>query len=309
VTVCIRRAPLRGALLLGAAVLLLGCQPAPSRPGTVTGPDEKSGRDGVPAQDQDGGRLRPLRADARGTLKGRVVLEGDRPDLKEATLKVRQMIDADSDRAHCGKGDTTPQQWKISSDGGVANAVVWLRPPEGSFFPMAGADLDPKTRTWRPEVVIDQPVCGFEPHVVVLFPSFRDPDSPHKQKKTGQVFRVTNSSPLAHNVAWSGLAYGLVVPQGKVVEIEVEPARLPTFISCSIHRWMSAYAWAFDHPYAAVTDSEGNYEIKNVPLGVEVGLMAWHAERGWLAGGKNGEKIKLADRTTVRDFKVKVKAD
>ena len=29
---------------------------------------------------------------------------------------------------------------------------------------------------------------------------------------------------------------------------------------------MKAYVWVFDHPYFAVTDDDGNFEIKNAPV-------------------------------------------
>ena len=43
---------------------------------------------------------------------------------------------------------------------------------------------------------------------------------------------------------------------------------------------LSAVVWAKDHPYAAVTDNKGNFEIKSVPTGVELGIIAWHEAKG-----------------------------
>jgi hypothetical protein len=71
---------------------------------------------------------------------------------------------------------------------------------------------------------------------------------------------------------------------------------------------MQAYVWAFDHPYAAVTDREGNYVIKNVPAGAGLRVQAWHEEAGWLArGGEKGDPVGIrAGETTERSFTVKV---
>ena len=33
----------------------------------------------------------------------------------------------------------------------------------------------------------------------------------------------------------------------------------------------------FNHPYFAVTDKDGNFEIKNVPIDEEITVYVWHA--------------------------------
>jgi hypothetical protein len=38
-------------------------------------------------------------------------------------------------------------------------------------------------------------------------------------------------------------------------------------VFCDIHSHMSAYILVFSHPYFAVTDVDGSYEIPNVPAG------------------------------------------
>ncbi|MCK5427471.1 MAG: carboxypeptidase regulatory-like domain-containing protein, partial [Thermodesulfovibrionia bacterium] len=39
--------------------------------------------------------------------------------------------------------------------------------------------------------------------------------------------------------------------------------------------WIRGYIFIFDHPYAAVTDEKGIFEIDNLPPG-EYLLKAWH---------------------------------
>ena len=41
----------------------------------------------------------------------------------------------------------------------------------------------------------------------------------------------------------------------------------PFYIKCDVHPWMKTWVLVSDHPYYAVTDSNGDYEIKNVPAG------------------------------------------
>ena len=40
------------------------------------------------------------------------------------------------------------------------------------------------------------------------------------------------------------------------------PYHLPVSVSCSIHPWMKARVFCFAHPYFAITDENGNFEIK-----------------------------------------------
>ncbi len=61
----------------------------------------------------------------------------------------------------------------------------------------------------------------------------------------------------------------------------------PITLKCKIHGWMSAYLWCFDHPYAAVTDKDGNFKIENVPTttppsSAKLHIVAWHMQIGQL---------------------------
>ena len=38
-------------------------------------------------------------------------------------------------------------------------------------------------------------------------------------------------------------------------------------MKCDIHSWMKSYQLILDHPYAAVTDENGAFEIPNLPAG------------------------------------------
>jgi hypothetical protein len=58
--------------------------------------------------------------------------------------------------------------------------------------------------------------------------------------------------------------------------------RLPIKLDCNIHFWMTANVGVFNHPYFAVTDAAGNFEIKDAPEG-PCRLMMWH-DTGWVGG-------------------------
>jgi hypothetical protein len=50
-------------------------------------------------------------------------------------------------------------------------------------------------------------------------------------------------------------------------------------IVCEVHPWMSAYIHVTEHPYHAVTDIYGEYEIRDVPPG-SYRLKVWHESLG-----------------------------
>jgi hypothetical protein len=50
-------------------------------------------------------------------------------------------------------------------------------------------------------------------------------------------------------------------------------------LGCDLHRWMTAYAGVVNHPYFAVTDAAGLFEIKNVPPGTYT-IDAWQERFG-----------------------------
>lgn len=248
-----------------------------------------------------------------GTVKGRATLDGEKPNLQAENQKVMDLMTAHKDKDTCLKGteaEKGQQKWMISDSGGVANVVVWLRPPDDTFFKIKKEETDPSTATlWKKEVVFDQPHCAFGPRAMVLFPSYPDPAAPKKQKPTMQVFKVKNSAPITHNTKYEGRrnpGENFTIPAGEERIIKIQPDPGPIGISCTMHTWMNANAWAFEHPYAAVTDKDGNFEIKGAPAGVDLQIVAWH--EGNFIGSNKGEKLNVKpDGETTKDFKVKAK--
>ena len=54
--------------------------------------------------------------------------------------------------------------------------------------------------------------------------------------------------------------------------------RAPFSSECAIHPWMRFWTLVVDHPYAAVTDANGNFTIPDLPAGKHT-FKIWH-ERG-----------------------------
>jgi hypothetical protein len=295
-----------GVVLLTASAAALGTVGCSSDKGDGKpaggGSHEKAGE----AKVVPTGAKEALASTGTGTLKGKVTYDGTPPEGKKDIVAPPDH----KDKEYCHKGDVTDFTWKIGEGNGVANVVVWLRAPKGKYFKVPDNQQKPE------EVVkIDQPFCAFEPHVVTLFPSYFDGK---KQQKTGQHFEIANSAEIPHNTNWQGSDTTLISgdnkilpPKQKPLGIAVRPSKdkdaggeQVVRIKCDIHTWMRGFAWVFDHPYAAVTDKNGNYEIKGVPAGADVEIVYWHED---VADAKPQvlKTAKLKDGDNTEDFKVK----
>jgi hypothetical protein len=214
-------------------------------------------------------------ADGWGTIKGQVTWGGKAPP---APVK----INVDKDKEHClSKGDILEEKIIVGKNGGVKNVFVWLIDANN---PKAKLPIHPDLKEVKvKEVVMDQPCCKFEPHALAI--------------REGQVIIGKNSAPIAHNMKWTGEQgvndgdNKLIPSQGKI-EIALMASTKPVIIECNIHPWMKGWVRVFDHPYFAVTDADGKFEIKNAPAG-KYNIVMWQEEVGWVNGGKTGQTIEI----------------
>jgi hypothetical protein len=242
------------------------------------------------------------------TVKGKVTLKGDKPNIADLNKKVMEAIDAYKDKKDCleaPEDQKDEQRWRFGQNNGVANVFVWLAPPEGKYF-----KIDWDKKPWPKEVVIDQPHCAFMPHAVALFPGADNPEKAGDFKSSDQKFIVKNSAKFNHNTNWKGgdanPGENKSIEAGGKIEPELKPDTAPVTLKCNVHGWMNGVVRVFDHPYATVTDKDGNYEIKNVPAGAELNIVVWHEEGGWGDKGKDGDKVTLeAGKDNVHDYTIK----
>jgi hypothetical protein len=276
------------------------------------------------------GEAKFVEAKGTGTLKGKIELKGDPGSALAALQKnFEDQVNAKPDeKPACMAKDALPaeltqQAWRIGDNKQVGNVVVWLMPPDrDTYFKI---DEKQVAEAKAHPVEIDQPHCAFLPHVATLFPKYHDAKG--KEVPTGQELIVVNNAKIAHNTNWQG---GPKQPNGnpvlaagtkKVIEDVVPDPLAPLSLKCNIHGWMAAYVWIFDHPYATVSKSDtappsllakaddpsfGTYEIKGVPTGAKLRLVAWHEKAGFLTNPK-GDEIELKDGETTKDFELEVK--
>jgi hypothetical protein len=63
------------------------------------------------------------------------------------------------------------------------------------------------------------------------------------------------------------------------IEIVFQQPEPPFPIKCDVHPWMLAYCAVVDHPFYAVSDAEGRFEITGVEPGTYE-VRAWHEKLG-----------------------------
>ena len=168
---------------------------------------------------------------------------------------------------HEGAGAATEESVVCDAAGHLQNVIIYLEDaPAGA--PVSGL----------PPVMVDQVNCRYVPHVVAI--------------RAGQALHVTTSDPTLHNVHGlcienSAFNFALVAKgQSKDLTFDL-PERFP--LQCDVHPWMKAYVQVFSHPWFAVSDQEGKFEIRNVPNG-SFTLVAWQEKYGVVR-----EKITVED--------------
>jgi plastocyanin len=117
--------------------------------------------------------------------------------------------------------------------------------------PEEDADADP--------VVVDQEDETFVPHMIAV--------------RDGETIAFTNHDNANHNVRTATFdrrnEFNVYTgPDGEYRHTFYAGERLrPIRIGCDIHSWMRAWIYVFDHPWFAVTDEMGEFEIRDVPPG------------------------------------------
>ena len=186
----------------------------------------------------------PDSPDPGALLRGRVTIG----DLK---LPAATEVKNTTDPQDCGETHSL-ENLIVSSEGGLKNAIVALKNvslPEG-YQP-------PESR-----LVLENRNCRFEPHVAVL--------------TTNSTIEAVNLDAFYHSVHLYGLKQlnvALSASKSKLVQLPNRPGYV--IVKCDVHGWMQAFFRVDNHPFHAVTDRDGRFQIEGVPLGANT-LEVWH---------------------------------
>lgn len=190
-----------------------------------------------------------------GTIKGAAIWKGEVPKLPP--IKVFKHMDT------CGDSVPSPVLDVDQASKGLRFVLVYLekidkgKAPQDQYLMHMGKAND------RP----DSRLCNFEEHI---FPFVRT-----------NVFALQNFEKLLHNPHGfndkAATLFNVALPDPlKVIEKKFPRAQgVGLKIQCDTHVHMNAWMAGFDHPYFAVTDAKGKFEITGVPPG-KYTLVAWH---------------------------------
>lgn len=181
-----------------------------------------------------------------GAIKGKI----------KASMKPDDpMLTLDKDTEVCGKSQPA-LMYILSPNLEVKNALVIVE------------DVKKGKAAPKSDITIDNKNCKFEPIVGIGY--------------KGGNFVIKNSDPLLHNTNLGILlqdkrraVYNLALPKkDQVITKPIKAIGLHA-VKCDAHSWMRAYVYVSDHPYVAVTDASGNFEIKDLPPG-KYKVKVWH---------------------------------
>jgi plastocyanin len=228
----------------------------------------------------------PVKAEGWGTLKGQVVFGGDPPTV----ANLQEQGKAAKDPNVCAKdGPIKSERLVVNAAGkGVKNVLVYLPKP-------TAVNDDAKKAAAAAKVDFDQKGCVFEPHVLAVM--------------AGTPLTIKSSDPVNHNVnvKLKNSTFNKIVTAAEASPFTPSlPERTPGQVICDIHPWMSSWWMVLDHPYFAVTDDKGYFEIKNVPAGTQK-VVVWQeaVAKGGFVTASSGEDVTVkANDSTIKDFTI-----
>jgi len=188
-----------------------------------------------------------------GSIGGTLQFTGKRP--------ARKVIDMSGDPACVAahKGKAYDESLVLNTNGAIANAFIYVKTGlEGKNFEVPATP-----------VTIDQSGCWFRPRVLGI--------------QTNQQLEVVNSDPVTHNIhpmaqinrEWNH-SQG---PGDAPLKRKFTTQEIMIKVKCNIHSWMHAFIGVVPHPYFAVSNEDGSFEIKNLPPGTYT-LEAWQENLG-----------------------------
>jgi plastocyanin len=206
-----------------------------------------------------------------GNVTGKISFTGAKP----AVAKIKMNADPKCVKMHGGK-DVDAEAVIVNGNGTLKNVFVYVKSGLSGKFPVPANT-----------VTFDQQGCTYHPHVLGMM--------------VGQKLEVKNSDPTLHNVhslAKNTKGFNVAQPkQGMKMTQTFDKAEVMVKVKCEVHNWMNAWIGVLDHPFFAVSDDKGTFEIKNLPAG-EYELEAWHEKYG-----TQTMKVKVgASETKTADF-------
>jgi hypothetical protein len=100
--------------------------------------------------------------------------------------------------------------------------------------------------------------------------------------RVGQTLRITSSDPTHHNVRcdpFDNDGFNLMLHEHEVTEKRFHKREIMVELRCDLHPHMKSYIGVLEHPFFAVTGTDGLFELRGLPPGDYV-IAAWSEDRG-----------------------------
>lgn len=177
-------------------------------------------------------------ASGSASISGKVKFEGTPAEPE----KIKTSADPKCHEMH--KGGLERRAIEVK-DGGLANALVYVKnAPAGGGAPADAA-------------LLDQEGCMYKPSMLAV--------------RAGQPIRIRNSDDTLHNIhprPAVNAEFNIGQPRkGMETTKSFDKKEVMIPVGCDVHPWMRSYVSVLDHPYYAITDDDGDFEIKNLPAG------------------------------------------
>ena len=197
---------------------------------------------------------RPVDPATAGSLSGKVTFTG--------AASPAEVLRMGTDQACIQGAGPNPQSDAVlvGEDGALQNVFVYVK---------AGLDSSYAFDTPVAPVVLDQKGCRYTPRVLGV--------------RVGQPIRVLNSDPTLHNVHALPMVnneFNKSTPTlgSNTTQTFTAPEVMVRF-KCDVHGWMAAWVGVVAHPFFAVSDQTGAFEIQGLPPGTYT-IEAWHEKFG-----------------------------
>lgn len=189
-----------------------------------------------------------------GTIRGVAKWKGAIPKIPPLTVF--------ADMKFCGKTVPSPVL-QIDKHKRVRFVLVYLEKIDHGKPPESLEVLHMGKTPNRPESTL----CNFEEHVF-----------PYEHKTVMGLINYEKIIHIPHAFAKKGgtlFDIALPSPNQMVKHHESRVHGVGLRVQCEVHVHMNAWLAGFNHPYFAMTDRKGKFEIDNVPAG-KYTIVAWH---------------------------------
>ena len=205
-----------------------------------------------------------------GTVTGTVKWSGAIPrGLTVAVNKDPEVCDPE------GRKSVSLERLIVGPEGGVANTVVFLKDiSSGKVMVLP-----------EPRRSLNQKHCRYEPHILLV--------------PQNAAVSMKSSDHVLHTIHMDGAAsFNLPFPfVDQTVTRNMNNPGLVNLRCNGGHVWMNAEMMVVPHPYYAVTDESGKFELDAVPPG-HYQIVAWH--EGWRVLGRENALDVFTQRSVQR---------